>query len=485
MLLITSYSAGLILLWDHLLSLELNLNMFFMRSVLYNEYALYGYITELLIFFSFPFFGLFADVWIGRYKTILFGIVMCFLSWILLGIAFILQSYIGSKEIFMAVYGISYFAQYAGFACFIANVIQYAIDQLVGASAEELNTVIYLHCATMPLSTMFLGFSSCFNSNEYVELVTFIVSGIAVSLVLVSHSFFKHKLENISLINNPVKLIIRVLWYAKKHKFPENRSALTYWEEHAPSRLDLGKEKYGGPFTEEEVEDVKTVFRMLPLFIVTIGNAISQNFDGFIGNSTSLLSCLQSNNFINSTTSILLFLVYFLLIKLVLYKFIPQMLLIMSMGLFVSLLSSILKMLFNSWSDIISEILSGLSYVLTNPVLLEFTVAQAPIHSRGVMVGVWYSSSAVGYTLSICLRFPFNCQSQYLCSSLYFYLTQALLIFIILIVFLILAKHYKYRVRDNEINIYQIVDGTYQNYIEQEREYDKKNRWNSEDISSS
>ena len=30
---------------------------------------------------------------------------------------------------------------------------------------------------------------------------------------------------------------------------------ITYWEEEAPSRLDLGKEKYGGPFTE--VEDVK------------------------------------------------------------------------------------------------------------------------------------------------------------------------------------------------------------------------------------
>uniref|UniRef100_A0A1X7SJY2 Uncharacterized protein n=1 Tax=Amphimedon queenslandica TaxID=400682 RepID=A0A1X7SJY2_AMPQE len=38
----------------------------------------------------------------------------------------------------------------------------------------------------------------------------------------------------------------------RKHKYPENRSALTYWEEEAPSRLDLGKNKYGGPFTEEE-----------------------------------------------------------------------------------------------------------------------------------------------------------------------------------------------------------------------------------------
>ena len=31
--------------------------------------------------------------------------------------------------------------------------------------------------------------------------------------------------------------------------------------------MDYGKEKFGGPFTEEEVEDVKTVLRLLPLVI--------------------------------------------------------------------------------------------------------------------------------------------------------------------------------------------------------------------------
>ena len=31
--------------------------------------------------------------------------------------------------------------------------------------------------------------------------------------------------------------------------------------------MDYGKEKFGGPFTEEEVEDVKTVLRLLPLII--------------------------------------------------------------------------------------------------------------------------------------------------------------------------------------------------------------------------
>ena len=97
------------------------------------------------------------------------------------------------------------------------------------------------------------------------------ISGVCITAVLVSHSLFKHWLDTTpQTTTNPFKLIARVLHYARKHKYPENRSALTYWEEEAPSRLDLGKEKYGGPFTEEEVEDVKTTFRLIPLFICII-----------------------------------------------------------------------------------------------------------------------------------------------------------------------------------------------------------------------
>ena len=41
--------------------------------------------------------------------------------------------------------------------------------------------------------------------------------------------------------------------------------------------MDFGKEKFGGPFTEEEVEDVKTVLRLLPLVVCIClsGNGLS------------------------------------------------------------------------------------------------------------------------------------------------------------------------------------------------------------------
>ena len=51
--------------------------------------------------------------------------------------------------------------------------------------------------------------------------------------------------------------------YARKNKCPRLCSALTYIDEEHPSRIDFGKHKFGGPFTDEEVEDVKTVHVLL------------------------------------------------------------------------------------------------------------------------------------------------------------------------------------------------------------------------------
>ena len=53
---------------------------------------------------------------------------------------------------------------------------------------------------------------------------------------------------------NPYKLVFKVLKFAKDHTNPIRGSNFTYYEDELPSRLDLGKEKYGGPFTTEHVK---------------------------------------------------------------------------------------------------------------------------------------------------------------------------------------------------------------------------------------
>ena len=158
----------------------------------------------------------------------------------------------------------------------------------------------------------------------------------------------------------------------------------------------------------------------------------------------------------------------------------------MSVGIFLAFIVTVLKVIISvierSHPDInnigkllfIPQTIQAFSYILVYPVSLEFTVAQSPVHMRGVMVGLWYATAwGIDYLINTTLQFPFNCESQYICTSFYYYITKSVLVLIILIVFVILAKRYKYRVRENEVNIVQIVDDHYQRYMEQEEQYNK------------
>ena len=483
-------SAVLVLVWNYLM---------YSYYILWSRFA-GGFVTETanatsdkyslvivvcLGYFFFPLFGLLADVWIGRYKAILIGIVLCFISWIIIGIGFIVERYFVSEVVLWSVFSFGYIINYCGFSSFTANIIQYNIDQLVGASADELTSVIYWHILSQPFVLFLFYLLQCLFYNKYFIMITFIASGVSVSLVLVSHSFFKHKLENISLIKNPIKLIVRVLCYARKHKYPENRSALTYWEEEAPSRLDLGKDKYGGPFTEEEVEDVKTVFRMLPLFIGFVVINLSNDYYWSAVDSFTLPTCLAVTDSQYYFCSVILMLVYLFFIRVCFYKYIPSMLTRMSVGIFLAFIVTVSKVIIfvierspdiNNIGKLlfIPKTILSFCYVLLYPVSLEFTVAQSPVDMRGVMVGLWYATSCgLSFLVGTMLKFPFDCVSQYICTSFYYYITKSVLVLIILIVFVILAKRYKYRVRENEVNIVQIVDDHYQRYMEQEEQYNR------------
>ena len=320
-LMISSRSAILVLIWDALMYLQIVFIRYFGATTYISQHGnKYLSVASIVfdvcycsLYLSFPLVGLLADIWIGRYKAITAGIIMCFLAWIFAGIGYIVKDVFDFRSIFFILYGMGYLVAIVGYTSFKANIVQYNIDQLVGASADELSTVIYWHCFSIPLVLAVLQLCRCLIDSFI--LPSYIISGVLVSIVLVTHSFFKKWLENISLIDNPIKLIIRVLNYARKHKYPESRSALTYWEEEVPSRLDLGKEKYGGPFSEEEVENVKTIFRMIPLFISMIGLGCTDEvyWNIMLGQAVkvSYISCFTSLIFFKFLTlTVLLFFIF-------------------------------------------------------------------------------------------------------------------------------------------------------------------------------
>uniref|UniRef100_A0A1X7U9B5 Major facilitator superfamily (MFS) profile domain-containing protein n=1 Tax=Amphimedon queenslandica TaxID=400682 RepID=A0A1X7U9B5_AMPQE len=491
-----SSSALLVLIWDYLIYWNYFLighfgGNYFSEGFASGSWSKYGfYMISCLGNLFFPFFGLLTDAWIGRGNAVMIGAMFCLSSWITAATGLVIHSYLYQSVHFLwFTLAAGTFLEYIGYTSFRANIIQYNIDQLVGASDIDYNTVIFWHAASVQLTALIYYPLQCIflDDSRYFITTIFIVSGISVSLVLVSHSLFRHKLEeNMSLMKNPIKLVVRVLCYARKHKYPENRSALTYWEEEAPSRLDLGKEKYGGPFTEEEVEDVRTALRMLPLFIAVFAFALSDDYNWYISkDSIKLISCLIPTDFGHNACSVILLLAYLYLIRVFFYKYIPNMLSRMSAGLLFALATSVSKLIIFSFKTltnlahnnlilIVPQILYSVSFILLYPVSLEFTVAQSPVHMRGVMVGMWYAASVgLGYLLNIVLQFPFNCENEYICTNVYYYTTKSAIVLLILIVFVILAKRYKYRVRENEVNIVQIVDDHYQRYMQQEEKYHK------------
>ena len=170
----------------------------------------------------------------------------------------------------------------------------------------------------MPLSRVILEIGQCMIKQFFT--VTYIASGMNVYVVLITNYLFKHWLDTTRNIVNPFKLIGQVLNYPRKNKYPKNRSALTYWEEDYPSRLDLSNEKYGGPFSVEQVEDVKTVLRLIPLIVVIsavelfCARELTANCFSIQNRTPQFISCFVLNNSLYFSVAAVLILLYQLLI---------------------------------------------------------------------------------------------------------------------------------------------------------------------------
>ncbi|XP_019857368.1 PREDICTED: uncharacterized protein LOC109585675 [Amphimedon queenslandica] len=167
---------------------------------------------------------------------------------------------------------------------------------------------------------------------------------------------------------------------------------------------------------------------------------------------------------------VLLFFIYQFIIRGCFHKYIPSMLTRIGAGLTVLLFGSITQLLAQVYLpydslQIIQQVLLAISYFLILPTAFEFTVAQSPEHMRGMMVGFCYTSLGLGSIFSRIFLI--------LITTWYYYIIVCVLQLLILIIFVILARRYKYRVRENEVNIVQIVDDHYQRYMEQEDEYER------------
>ena len=229
-----------------------------------------------------PFGGWVADTYFGRFKVKYSSIWVMWTTSLLIILSTILtqlvSGYSGANDKVLAILLV---VLAIGLGVYLANIIQFGMDHLNDASTVEIKTFIIWCIWTFINGEGVADFFSSCVGEQYKDFLALFVSlnlTLALVLMLLCHKFLIKE----PAVQNPVRQVYNVIRYAIKNKRPRQRSAFTYCEDELPSRIDFGKSKYGGPFTTEQVEDVKTILRIVPLVVlggILIGGvALSNTF---------------------------------------------------------------------------------------------------------------------------------------------------------------------------------------------------------------
>lgn len=375
-----------------------------------------------------------------------------------------------------------------GSATFFVNMLAYGLDQLVDKSSTHIRA--YTHWLVwgffIGLSTGFLGSVREREYNSKLTLITgLVIFGVISLAVCIDSHCYKYFKPSSVLTDNPYKLVVNVLLYAYQHKHMRNRSAFTYWEQDTPNRINMAKQKYGGPYTNEAIENVKTFLRIIAIcfsafgfyipFSVIYGQAQVNRFSG----STDTLNGYGSYVLWSACDKIVLFLVP--LYELVLVPLFPKVeyfflnslrwLGISYVLLFLSLLSTFAlgvagEILTSHNVDCTSQtgkfdisflyfivplFLYGLVDTINIISGLEFIGSQAPINMSGMLTGVfWFVRSIyidIGHTITISFAYinegPVSC-------NFWIVLTQLIICIGGFVIYIRMAKWYQNRVRNDQ-----------------------------------
>ena len=188
---------------------------------------------------------------------------------------------LNSKQRILIVLGfLSLISFIVGLAGYHSNFIQLGLDQLFEAPSQYLGLFIHyaiwtfqsgsLIVATIIVAYLSLKLCSHGGVLKNVQVLSSIVLYVLSTAVLLLISYWKRQWFHIEPgYQNPYKTVYDIMKFAKSHKYPLQRSAFTHCDNKIPSRLDFAKERFGGPFTTEQVENVKTFFRMLVILFAT------------------------------------------------------------------------------------------------------------------------------------------------------------------------------------------------------------------------
>ena len=432
--------------------------------------------------------GWLADTKYGNYKVAKFGLILQFVGALGISLNSLLVEYLKELNNYFAavLFSTAMFPFMVGLACFMVTSLQLGLDQMPDASSKSITSFIawFVFCLfTGSLISRFLYYVQwhceiySFSTSNNLQIGT-LQAVVCTTFALILDFIFTKKWLIIE-PNSPhsLKTMYQVLKFAAKHKAPLNRSAFTYWEEDIPSRIDLGKSKYGGPFTTEQVEDVKTILRLLvislPLWLVGFSLYMFTYVKPPIlpGLKTCNTYLIASFTYHHEWCVIIGTLVYEFALYPILKNKIPTILKRIGIASFlITLLNTIMLILeliqyfYNDtealrWTtSTLYSMCTGLLIHSFSCAVIELVVAQAPYNMRGLSIGytaiLVFSSIFLGDTISNTLL------EQYITFAIK--LVFSLLGFIL---YCLLASWYRRRVRDDVFSSHKVVEEVYDRYL--------------------
>ena len=448
---------------------------------------------------SLPIGGWLADAYVGRYRVIKCGMLIMWFGAILNGFNLVLS------EVFVPyrIHGYQWVTLIAniitgvGFGAYQANIVQFGIDQLIDATSTEISSFIMWYTMSLLISGIVVNYSS-FCTPDYVGVL---VIAMCLTMAIGSDYLLKHWLDKDQVIqgDNPLYLILKIVRFTIKSR----RKLIPSQQHHGVlSNFDIAKRVYAGPFTHEQVEDVKTFFRVLfviAVFMITCSglptvNNICDNLAQHLRNwpeDTSLKGCYEqlSVYYVNYTFLLVVFVVYQIVIHPLFHTCIPKVKIttkfFCSVLLFLASVLSLLgiesaayvyqleqnqtttKCSYQNEHDrldvylywmILPNAFNGLSTFLIVFSGLEFICAQAPLNMKGLVLGMAYTLYGVGIIIQVAISIPFVTanikvwETAPLTCGMWYFMMQGMIIIISSLMVAVMVKTYKRRKRMNVLS---------------------------------
>ena len=492
----------------------------------------------------YPLAGFLADNVFGRFQTIRRSLHILFLALLFFAavlVIFLVLYFFAKIEKFppAAVYPVAIFMYVLFTVCsvvFSANVIQFGMDQLHDSPVDHQRLFIYWYVWLENLSSYIVSASNGFVtssgelyfSNHKYKFLEICAIGVQVFLSLAAFALYLvslcvgHVNRDWFLLDiarlNPYKLVYQVTKFACQHKVPIQRSAFTFCEDEIPSGLDLGKAKYGGPFSTEQVEDVKAFYGILkvlfalgPVFFLQVPeNYMLGFYAGHIKWEGKLYQLVLRGIFFDKGIySGILISVCIPLYVLVIRPLLPissyGLFKRMGLGIILQLASLICTFAMDTsvharhrhvqncmvedsshWLNInstsllyqdssllaVQRSLSSLSFMLISIALYEFICSQSPQSMKGLHIGLSFAIQGIFYIMGAVVVLPFTyLRTTFPSCGMEYYAMNIGVAVVVFLVYVLTVRKYKYRIRDEPCHVYRYAE-EYYSKTQQERFYD-------------